>query len=78
MTWQDAVFAVGTLIFSLALLPSIKSQNKPHIYTSMMTAVTLVAFAVTYFSLDLIFACITALVNASLWLTLAFQKYNQK
>ena len=78
MTWQDAVFAIGTLTFSLALIPSIKSKNKPHLYTSVMTAVVLVAFSATYFSLDLIFSCITALINASLWSVLTWQKYSQK
>lgn len=78
MSWQDIVFSVGTVIFSVSLIFSIRSENKPHLLTSFMTGSVMIVFVFTYFTLGLLFATVTALINAMMWYTLAWQKYNQQ
>lgn len=78
MSWQDIVFSIGTLIFSVSLIPSIKSKDKPHIFTSLSTGFVLIVFAGTYWTLNLRYSFIMAIINAVMWLTLARQKYYQK
>jgi hypothetical protein len=75
--WQDIVLAIGSLIFALALLPSVFSQHKPALWTSGLTGVVLVIFAVTYASLTLWYATVTTSLAAILWLVLAVQKMLQ-
>lgn len=75
MIWQDVVFAVGSIIFSLALIPSIKSRDKPALKTSVTTGVVLTIFGVTYITLGLAFAAATTFVSSGLWLTLAVQRW---
>jgi hypothetical protein len=74
MSWQDIVLSGGIIIFCIALIPSILSNNKPALTTSVVTGIFLVMFTVTYASLDLWFAAAVTALNAALWLTLAVQK----
>lgn len=60
MIWQDWVFGIGTIIFAIALLPSVFGKEKPAISTSVPTGAILMFFAFTQASL-------------SLWFTLAIQ-----
>ena len=53
MVWQDIVLSVGAWIFFIALIPSIKSRDKPAIMTSLPTGIVLVIFALTYATLGL-------------------------
>lgn len=75
MQWQDIVFTSGIIIMCLALIPSIIGSNKPQLTTSIVTAVVLAVFAVTYMSLELWFSAIVGIINCSLWLVLAYQRY---
>lgn len=76
--WQDYVLASGSLIFSLALIPSLRSKNKPAISTSLVTFGVLVVFGITYITLSLWFSAVSVTINALAWLTLAIQKKSQK
>lgn len=78
MQWQDIVFTVGSLVFIIALLPSVFSENKPDIKTSALTTVILSVFALTYFSLHLYFSSIVTFATALVWGFLAWQKYHEK
>jgi hypothetical protein len=74
MSWQDYIIAVGNLIFAISLLPSILSQtDKPHLKTSLPTALVLFVFVVTLSTLRLWFSAVATAIAASLWLTLAVQ-----
>ncbi len=75
MNWQDIVFTIGQLIFVIALIPSIRSKDKPAFISSAITAVILVGFGITYTSLGLWGSAIFAFLNATAWAILAFQKY---
>lgn len=53
MLWQDWVFAIGSLIFAAALIPSVRGQDKPALSTSLTTGSVLIIFALTYLTLSL-------------------------
>lgn len=73
-TWQDWVLGIGSLCFVFALLPSVLSKHKPHIGTSLLTAVVLTAFTAVYFSLGLFYGAITTGMAAVMWYVLLYQK----
>lgn len=75
--WQDIVFTIGSLAFTAALWPSIRSKDKPALHTSLMTAGVLFIFAITYLSLSLYFSTIATVLTAIAWAILAIQKYRQ-
>ncbi|MEK7599533.1 MAG: hypothetical protein AAB462_00660 [Patescibacteria group bacterium] len=77
MYWQDYVLAAGSLIFTLALVPSIKSDHKPALATSLLTSAVLFTVVFTYATLSLWFSVVSASFNCFAWLVLAFQKYFQ-
>lgn len=72
--WQDYVIAVGSIIFVIALIPSVLGKHKPALSTSLLTGTVLLVFAMTYLTLSLWFAAITTTLTATLWYVLAVQK----
>lgn len=75
--WQDYVFALGQLIFVVALLPALASDTqKPPRATCWMTGVTLVVFALCFGTLGLWWAFSTTFTAAVMWLALALQQRN--
>lgn len=72
--WQDLVLSGGTLVLAAALLPSVFSEHKPSVYTSVSTGTVLGIFAVVYFSLSMWFAAATTVLTCGLWATLAVQE----
>lgn len=77
MIWQDIVLAGGSLLFTVALIPSIRSKHKPALTTSVLTGSVLLLFTFTYATLELWFSAVSVCVNGLMWLTLALQKYRQ-
>ncbi|OGL31134.1 hypothetical protein A3F37_02015 [Candidatus Saccharibacteria bacterium RIFCSPHIGHO2_12_FULL_41_12] len=77
MSWQDYVFSLGSLVFTIALLPSVRSSDKPHIKTSIITAVVLTIFAGAYFSMHFYWSATVTFANAIIWYILFLQKYVQ-
>ena len=77
MHWQDWVFSLGQVIFLIALIPTLKGKNKPEFSTSVITSVILAVFALTYFTLNLIFSTLSSIAMSAAWATLAYQKYLQ-
>jgi hypothetical protein len=73
-SWQDIVIAAGSLVFAVALIPSVLSKDKPALSTSVMTGTVLVVFSITYATLSLWYATITTSLAAGLWIALAVQK----
>jgi len=74
MSWQDWVLGVGGFIFSVALIPSIISKDKPSAKTSLMTASILTVYLLVYISLNLWLACLSGALSAACWWILFFQK----
>lgn len=77
MLWQDFIFTIGSLVFALALLPSVLGPHKPALASSVMTGSVLFIFAVTYITLGLIFSAISVCLTAIMWTILAIQKWRQ-
>lgn len=75
MPWQDWVFSVGNGIFALALLPSVMGKSKPAFSSSLLTASVLAVFVGTFATFSLWLSAAVTTVSASMWLTLAVQKY---
>lgn len=71
---QDIIFAVGSITFVLALVPSLFSDQKPHFWTCWVTGTILLCFSASYYTLDLDFAAITTAANGIVWLLLAGQQ----
>lgn len=76
--WQDIILTIGSLVFLVALIPSITSKDKPALMTSLMTGLVLFVFAMTYITLDLWFSAVTTALTGMLWLVLAVQKARAK
>ena len=69
MIWQDVVIGVGNWIFVLALIPSIISNKKPAIATSLITAVVVTVFSYCFFTLELYHSMISSIaVGVSWWI----------
>jgi len=68
MIWQDIVFTLGGFIFALLLIPTlIDSEAQVPRLTSIPTALILVIFSLTYFSLGFYYSTITNLMTAGCW-----------
>lgn len=72
--WQDYVLTAGSIAFVLALIPAIRSPEKPARSTCALTAGVLYTFAVTQWTLDLPFTAITTMATAAAWTVLLFQR----
>lgn len=77
MHWQEIVLTIGQIIFTLSLLPSVFSKDKPALATSGITAFILFVFVFTYYSLNLYMTALGTLTTGILWFILAYQKYKK-
>lgn len=77
MTWQEIVLALGQVLFLIALIPSIMTDDKPEIYTSLMTGTVALSISVTYLTLHIRLASVMAFLNFIAWSILAIQKHRQ-
>lgn len=77
MHWQQTVLALGQIVFIVALLPSVFSRDKPEIWTSIITGAVALSIAITYVTMSLPVAAISAFFNFVFWSVLAFQKFRQ-
>lgn len=76
MFWQDYIFTAGSIIFIIALLPSVFSKDKPALSTSLMTGTVLAIFAFNYTTLSLWFSATSTALTSATWFFLAVQKYS--
>jgi len=72
--WNDIVFTVGSLLLSVALIPSIISAYKPDARTSFLTGSVLAVFSVNYLTLGLYFSTVSTVLSAVLWYVLMVQE----
>lgn len=77
MQWQDWIFSVGTWIFVVALIPTIRGKQKPELSTSIVTGSILAVFVITYLSLNLWLSALSNVLTSGSWFLLAYQKYRQ-
>lgn len=77
MPWQDIVIAVVQWVFALTLLPSVLSEDKPALATSVLTGIVLAVLAFTFSTLNLWNATLSTAVVSIMWWILAFQSYRR-
>lgn len=73
MKWQDAVFALGEIVFMAGLFPSLLSEQKPSALTSIVTGLMLCGFLTVHASYKLWTAFTLCAATACLWFVLAGQ-----
>lgn len=74
--WQDVVIAVGSFCFSVALLPMLRNgADRPPLFTAVLTAFWLFVYTGTFITLGLWFSAATSLLNAGLWTTVGWKKW---
>lgn len=77
MLWQDYILTIGSIVFSVALVPAVLAREKPPLSTSVPTFFFLYLFSFVYTTLNLWLSALTAGITATLWLILAIQRYRQ-
>lgn len=76
--WQDAVFAIGSVMFIVSLLPSFFARSYPDSKTSFLTFIVLTAYTFAQFSMEFIFAGVFTAVLAFEWFVLGVVKQLQE
>ncbi len=74
MSWQDVVLALGGFVLATALVPALRSAEKPPLRTSFVTGSVLAAFTVTLGTLGLWLATVPTAIQAVGWLYLGVQR----
>jgi hypothetical protein len=72
--WQDLIFCIGSILFIVGLIPSVRGKQKPPKSTCVITGLTLLTFAITYATLGLWLSFITTLITSTMWLVLLVQQ----
>lgn len=76
MHWQDWALATASLVFIVALVPTVLSKRrKPALSTSVLNAAVSAFIAAIYITLSLWFAAGTTAINAVLWLAIGIQTF---
>jgi hypothetical protein len=76
MRWQDLALTSASLIFIVALVPTVVSgDQKPALSTSVINAGVSAGIAIVYVTLHLWFASATTAVNGILWLVIGVQSW---
>lgn len=73
VSWQDVVLTFGSVVFLVALIPTILGSAKPAPLTSFSTGFVLIVFAITYATLGLRFASVVTGVTGLAWLFILWQ-----
>jgi hypothetical protein len=78
MIWQDWVMMVGSFIFALALIPSVRGKDKPAVSSSIITGTVLLVFTLCYATLGLWLSFGSTFLTVIMWYVLAIQKLRMK
>jgi hypothetical protein len=65
--WQDIVFTVGSIIFTIALLPAIFEKRYPPRSTCLITGSMLVLYSITDLTLNLWFSAASGIISSLIW-----------
>ena len=71
--WQDVILTAGSIVFLLALIPTIVGPSKPAASTSAITGSVLLLFALTYLTLGLYLSAVTTSLTGAAWLLVLAQ-----
>lgn len=71
--WQDWVIMIGCFILGFGLIPSVISEFKPALTTSLMSSLVLLAFVICFGTLKLWLSTIAEAFACIMWLVLLIQ-----
>lgn len=77
MIWQDIVITAGTLILSVALIPTVLGKQKPPLLSSLPIAIVLATFAVSFTTLGMVASGAGAALQSLTWVILVVQRLRQ-
>jgi hypothetical protein len=77
MSINDLIFAVGSLIFFFALLPTVFKDEKPALETSLITGIVLSVFVGNYLAIEYYYAAVVTSLTAFAWFVIALQTIGQ-
>lgn len=69
------MLTAGSIVFIVALAPSVLSKHKPALITSLLTGTVLSIYAIVYVTLSLWLTTVTVALTSLTWFILAYQKY---
>jgi ABC-type cobalamin transport system permease subunit len=75
--WQDIIFSIGSIIFTIALIPAILERKYPPISTCILTGVMIGVYAATDLTLELWFSAITSAISALLWIWMGIKQIDK-
>ena len=78
MIWQDYIIFGGQLILWLAVIPMLRSENKPPVLTSLSATIGLVLLVISFVTLGLWASTIITAISAGSWLALMIQRIRWK
>ena len=75
MEWEEAVISTGSLLFSIALLPTVlgKEARVPW-RTSLLTAIVLTAYIPAFWSINQPYSAGTSCLTAASWWFIFFRR----
>jgi len=76
--WQDYVFSIGNVLFSIMLISSLLTSAKPHWLTSALTSALLFLFGYCFSTLNLKLAMVASFITATAWMILFIQSMRIK
>lgn len=74
MIWQDIVVSIGSVAFSVALIPAMRSREKPPVFTSWFTTLILGGFVTVHVSYELWFGATFQTLLALQWFYVGWQR----
>ena len=75
--WQDIYLMVSSVLFAVALIPSILSKDKPALWTSTFTSILLLGTTGAFFSLGLYLSAGGCALTTIAWIILLWQKFKE-
>lgn len=75
--WQDYVFTVGTVVFAIGLIPTLKFKKYPSLSTCFTTACVMCAYSIANATLGLWLTSLSVAVTCGLWLYMALAQLKQ-
>lgn len=75
LSWQELVFSFGSLLFAIALLPSVLDKDTEiPLFTSSATGITLITFSLSFLSLGMFYSAATNLLVSAMWIFIAIKR----
>ncbi len=74
MVWQDMLIAIGSVGFSLALIPAARSSSKPPRSSCLLTGGILWSYVLAFGTLGLWYSAATTVITACMWTLLFLQR----